>query len=166
MNPFALHYWYRCDLNPDKQKRGNQLGLVPYEWSVCDSPSSSPPLSEPEHQQSADPRPEKDRFYNQSAAPFTSCKWLKTKGVPREDVVSDWRARDIDRCGRWEGFSHQTAASQDNLPDLQSHISWAQLLGKAKNPRMQHCQYNLNLSADIFSSVASKSSERSLLVKW
>lgn len=39
--------------------------LVPYEWSACGSPSSSPPPSEPERQQSADPRPGKDSLHSQ-----------------------------------------------------------------------------------------------------
>lgn len=48
----------------------NQLRVVPYEGSACDSPSSSRPPSVSVRQPCADPRPEKDGWCNQSVAPF------------------------------------------------------------------------------------------------
>lgn len=72
------------------------------------------------------------------------CGGSATKGGGRKDssVHQKWTVVKDGR-GKW----HQAAASWDYLSDFHSHIIWAQLLGKAKTPRMQHCQ--LNLSAPV-----------------
>lgn len=64
----ALNFIYR----QTNTRELNHLRVVPYEWSACDSPSSSPPLSESVRQPCADPRPGKDGWCNQSVAPFMS----------------------------------------------------------------------------------------------
>lgn len=61
---------------------------------------------------------------------------------------------EVDHCGGWERFSHQPAASQDYLSDFQSRINSAQLLGKAKTPRMQCCQHNPSVTAESWESLA------------
>lgn len=123
--------------------------VLPYEWSACDSPFSSPPLFEPVHQPCADPRPEKDSLCNQSVAPFMSSELFKReRGTAKMPLGRLFSTPELDHCGGWERFSHQPAASQDYLSDFQSRINWAQLLGKAKTPRMQCCQHNLSVPVE------------------
>lgn len=76
----SLAIWSKSKSRQTKTTGANQLRVVPYEWSACDSPSSSPPLSEPVHQPCADPRPEKDSLCNQSVAPFTTSELFKREG--------------------------------------------------------------------------------------
>ena len=100
------------------------MRVVPYEWSACDSPSSSPPLFEPVHQPCADPRPEKDSLCNQSVAPFMSSKLFRREGNHKRRRQEDcFSTPELDHCGGWERFSHQPAASQDYLSDFQSRIN-------------------------------------------
>lgn len=74
------HQWIQRTLVNLLSTGANQIKVVPYEWSACDSPSSSPPLFEPVHQPCADPRPEKDSLCNQSVAPFMSSELFKREG--------------------------------------------------------------------------------------
>lgn len=74
---------------------------------------------------------------------------IQEKGEPQKTPpVRLFCTPELDHCGGWERFSHQPAASQDYLSDFQSRINWAQLLGKAKTPRMQCCQHNLSVPAE------------------
>lgn len=152
----SLAIWSKSKSRQTKTTGANQLRVVPYEWSACDSPSSSPPLSEPVHQPCADPRPEKDSLCNQSVAPFMTSELFK-RGEPQKTPPERlFCTPEVDHCGGWGRFSHQAAASQDYLSDFQSQINWAQLLGKAKIPRMQRCQHNLSVPVErwgIFSCV-------------
>lgn len=72
------------------KSRRSVLGLLPYGWPACGSPSSSPPPSEPERQRCADPRPGRE---SQSAAPFTRCGRLRTKGEAWRTERVSWGQR-------------------------------------------------------------------------
>lgn len=77
---YSLHNSLNSKSRQTKTTGANQIRVVPYEWSACDSPSSSPPLFEPVHQPCADPRPEKDSLCNQSVAPFMSSELFTREG--------------------------------------------------------------------------------------
>lgn len=110
-----------------RQTTVDQIRVVPYEWSAYDSPSSSPPLFEPAHQPSADPRPGKDSPCNQSAAPFMSCELFN--GGREERITKDRRQQRCREDQNWTtveaGERHQPAASQDYPSDFSDsdHLS-------------------------------------------
>lgn len=111
--------------------RANQLRLVPYEWSACYSPSSSPPLFEPVHQPCADPRPEKNSKCNQCVAPFMSSELFRGEGNNKRRCQGDCSTAELDHCGSWVEFSHQPGASQDYVSDFQTQLSPA--VGESQN---------------------------------
>lgn len=84
-SPCVFATYSNCKSRMTKTTGANRIRVVPYEWSACDSPSSSPPLFEPVHQPCADPRPEKDSLCNQSVAPFISCElFRRERGKPQK----------------------------------------------------------------------------------
>lgn len=113
----------------------NNNCVIPYEWSVCDSPSSSPPLSAPAHQPCADPRPERESC-NQSGAPFH--EFMRKRGDQQKRRSGERTTEEAGRVCCITGLSVWFPVS--NQP--------AQLLREAETPRMQCCQQNLIVPAE------------------